>query len=406
MREYKGYSMLDFPSSYVVIDIETTGLDPSRDKIIEIGAIKVNDNIEVDTFSALINPNIIIDDFITHLTGITNQMLQTASDLKTVLSEFSAFIDDSILVGHNINFDINFLYDNFERSLARPLTNNFVDTLRLSKWLFKSLPSYKLSFLAEYFNIPVDNAHRSLSDCRTTKQVYEKIIENSSTISTEEKKILDSLSVDESNPFFGKRIAVKGMPQLYSYNFMKEVAHKCGAKLSDVFYNSCDYVVFSHFTYRAYKRGDTSEKFIKANKLEKKGTLTILSEEEWCKLASVPVPQKNSVHLKLKAKEFSTDKTEFDETHPLYGKLCVFTGILEQMKRKDAMQTVVDFGGSVADSVTKKTNYLILGNNDYCSLIKDPDKKSSKQKKAEKLKLSGNDIEIISENVFYDMISE
>jgi len=74
------------------------------------------------------------------------------------------------------------------------------------------------------------------------------------------------------------------------------------------------------------------------------------------------------------------------------------------MVRKEAMQIVADLGGKNADSVTKKTNYLILGNNDYCKSIKDG--KSSKQKKAEKLKLDGYDIEIIPENVFYDIISE
>ena len=72
------------------------------------------------------------------------------------------------------------------------------------------------------------------------------------------------------------------------------------------------------------------------------------------------------------------------------------------MVRKEAMQKVVNLGGLVGDSVTKKTNYLILGNNDYCKSIKDG--KSSKQKKAEELKLKGYDIEVISENVFYDML--
>ena len=73
------------------------------------------------------------------------------------------------------------------------------------------------------------------------------------------------------------------------------------------------------------------------------------------------------------------------------------------MPRKDAMQLVVDLRGIVANSVTKKTNYLILGNNDYCTQIKDG--KSNKQKKAEKLKLSGQDIEVISENTFYEMLN-
>jgi len=78
--------------------------------------------------------------------------------------------------------------------------------------------------------------------------------------------------------------------------------------------------------------------------------------------------------------------------------------LLEKMQRKEAMQLVVDLGGHVGDSVTKKTNYLILGNNDYCPTIKEG--KSSKQKKAETLKLSGQDIEIISEDVFYDLVAE
>jgi DNA polymerase-3 subunit epsilon len=107
---------------------------------------------------------------------------------------------------------------------------------------------------------------------------------------------------------------------------------------------------------------------------------------------------------KTKAADISATVTEFDETHPFFGKICAFTGLLEQMKRKDAMQAVANLGGVCADSVTQKTNFLILGNNDYCKAIKDG--KSSKQKKAEQMKLGGADIEIISENVFYDMLTD
>ena len=106
----------------------------------------------------------------------------------------------------------------------------------------------------------------------------------------------------------------------------------------------------------------------------------------------------------LDARTISTDKTEFDETNPLYGKVCVFTGVLERMERRAAMQIVLDLGGQCANGITKKTNFLILGNNDYCSSIKGG--KSNKQKKAEEYKLNGCDIEIIPEDVFYDMIQE
>ena len=98
------------------------------------------------------------------------------------------------------------------------------------------------------------------------------------------------------------------------------------------------------------------------------------------------------------------DNNDFDETHPLYKKVCVFTGTLEKYTRQEAAQIVVNFGGLCGNSVTRKTNFLILGNNDYVSTIKNG--KSSKQIKAEEYKLKGQDIEIISESLFYDMIND
>lgn len=98
------------------------------------------------------------------------------------------------------------------------------------------------------------------------------------------------------------------------------------------------------------------------------------------------------------------DPSKIDVYSPLYNKHCVFTGKLEKMLRKDAAQIVADLGGINENNVTLKTNYLILGNNDYCKTIKDG--KSSKQKKAEEYKSKGQDIEIIPENVFYDIVNE
>lgn len=95
---------------------------------------------------------------------------------------------------------------------------------------------------------------------------------------------------------------------------------------------------------------------------------------------------------------------EIDEDGFFYGRHVVFTGKLEKMVRKDAMQLVVNLGGILDNSVTKKTNYLILGDNDYNAILHG--EKSSKHKKAEKLKLEGNDIEIIDELTFYDLLNE
>ena len=323
----KGKSLITLPTDYTVIDIETTGLDPNYNSIIEVSAIRYRNNELVASFSSLLKPddyyildsdyvfddgdyvtvngkNIrYVDGFITQLTGITNEMLSAAPDTKTVLSDLYPFLGEDILIGHNVNFDINFLYDNFVYYLNRELKNDFVDTMRLSRRILTELKHHRLKDVAEQFSINTDNAHRALKDCEITNACYFSLKE----------KILNT-------------------------------------------YNSLD------------------------------GFFSAIKKD----------------HSGIKASDVTAATTNFDITHPLYSKLCVFTGALERMLRKDAMQKVVDLGGLNGDSVTAKTNFLILGNNDYCKSIKDG--KSNKQKKAEMLKLEGYDIEIITENVFYDML--
>lgn len=300
-RAQKGKSIIDFPADYTVIDIETTGLDPLYCDIIEVSAIKYSHGSIVDRFSSLIKPPEPLDnDFITELTGITNDMLDGAPAAADVLPLFHAFISDSVLVGYNVNFDINFLYDTM-LPLSLVLSNPFIDVLRIARRLLPDLKNHKQTTLADHFGIVPDVAHRALSDCETCNSIY--------------------------------------------VNLQNEIITKFGSL--DVFKSSC-------------------------------------------------APHN------LKAADVTAATTDFDKTHPLYGKVCVFTGTLEKMVRKDAMQLVVNLGGICGDSVTKKTNYLILGNNDFCASIKDG--KSAKQKKAEALALNGNDIQIISENVFYDLV--
>lgn len=113
-------------------------------------------------------------------------------------------------------------------------------------------------------------------------------------------------------------------------------------------------------------------------------------------------PKKQRPSRQIDVASIKSSTEYFDESHPLYGRTVVFTGALERMNRETAMQRVVDKGGFVANSVTRKTNLLVLGNYDYCSSIKGG--KSSKHKKAESLLLDGYDISIIPEDIFYIMI--
>ena len=304
MRELKGKSLIEIPNKYIAFDIETTGLDPMYDEIIEIGAIKIENGKEIETFNTLIKPEYEIDEFITELTGITNEMLKNAPPIDEVLPKFMTFIKDSIILGHNVNFDINFIYDNLINEDMYPITNDFVDTLRLSRRLLPELKHHRLSDLANYYKIDNTGSHRSLKDVRITIEIFKKLEE------------------------------------------------------------------------------------LVENKYS-----TIENFKEVCKTKS---------HTGFKAREITTTKTEFDEDNLLYDKYVAITGTLEKMSRKEAMQIIADLGGHCQDSVNKETNYLILGNNDYNPILRG--KKSSKLLKAESLKLKGQDIEILSENVFYDVI--
>lgn len=303
MRENKGKSLLIFPTDYTVVDIETTGLSPEYDDIIEICALRYRNKELVDKFSTLINPNYEIDNFIVELTGITNKMLSTAPLIADVLPTLYSFLGSDILVGHNINFDINFLYDYCNYYLSKPLSNNYVDTMRIARLLHKENRHNRLSDLSKQYNLSYDGAHRAEYDCMLTGN------------------LLNIFKKEFNEQYGGADLKVLGQ-------------HAKGVKAADITANVSD----------------------------------------------IPLDS------------------------PLYDKVVVFTGALEKMQRKEAMQVVADLGGVNGDNITKKTNYLVLGNNDYCTSIKDG--KSSKQKKAELYKLKGYDIEIITENVFYDMIHE
>ena len=176
-RLYKGNSLIRKLDDYTVLDIETTSLDTFSGEIVEISAIKVRDRKEIDSFSKLIKTKNEIGYFTTRLTGITNEMVEKqGKELVVVLQEFRKFLDKDIIVGHNVNFDINFIYDNMEKNLNEYLSNDFVDTLRISRKVLPNLRHHKLDDLIRYFNLTRRNEHRALNDCILTNQVYMNLV--------------------------------------------------------------------------------------------------------------------------------------------------------------------------------------------------------------------------------------
>lgn len=300
-RKNKGNSIISNPNKYVVIDIETTGLDPKYCEIIELAAIKYDNNKEIARFNSFVKPDYEIDSFITSLTGITNEMVKSAPKISEIIIDFYNFIKDDILIGHCVHFDINFIYDILINENIN-LNNDYINIKRFANKILPQLDNKKLSTLASHYNVILPK-HRALDDCITTNECYQKLLQD----------------IDEKFPTFDE------FEKLFSNDYYK-------------------------------------------------------------------------------AKNIKSTTLDFNEDHPLFNKTCVFTGTLEHFVRRDAMQFVVNLGGFCEDNVTKRTNYLVLGNLEFPSNIKNG--KSNKLKKAEKLILSGQDLKIISENIFLDLLSE
>ena len=174
-REFKGKSLWAFPDDYTVVDIETNGLFSGVCEIIEISAVKFRANVKTDTFSTLIKPHRKIDWFITKLTGITDEMVKTGADITDALTKFKEFVGDDIILGYNVNFDVNFLYDNLMLYKNQPLTNDFVDVLRFSRKYLTNIENHKQTTVAQYYGISVDGAHRAEADCLICNAVYRRL---------------------------------------------------------------------------------------------------------------------------------------------------------------------------------------------------------------------------------------
>lgn len=175
MIEIEATKNNEFIDNYTVIDIETTGLSCHKNEIIELSALKIRNNKIADKFSALIKPDGHINSFIRGLTGISDELVQNAPNIKEVLPDFIKFIEQDTLLGHNISFDIRFIKHNLQKHLQKDLRNNTIDTMKLSRKYCTTLTSHRLQVLAEHFNINTEGHHRALKDCEMTNCVYQNI---------------------------------------------------------------------------------------------------------------------------------------------------------------------------------------------------------------------------------------
>ena len=187
----KGQGLSD---TYVVFDIETTGFSPKLNKIIEIGAVKVENGVIVDKYSTFVNPKVPIPFEIEQLTSINDDMVIDAKPIEEILPEFMEFCQDAVMVAHNADFDMSFIKHNCkEQGIKKDFT--ILDTVALARNLLPSLHRFKLDTVAKALGVSLENHHRAVDDAGCTAEIFVKFVQMLRERGIEELDQLRELSI-------------------------------------------------------------------------------------------------------------------------------------------------------------------------------------------------------------------
>jgi len=155
-------------ATYVVFDVETTGLSAVYDTIIELAAVKIKDGNVIDKFESFANPHHALSATTINLTGITDDMVRDAPEIEDVINQFHDWIGDSIMVAHNAKFDMGFLYVGYKKCGLEKTVHPVIDTLELSRLLHPEMKNHRLNTMAKKFNIELTQHHRAIYDTEAT----------------------------------------------------------------------------------------------------------------------------------------------------------------------------------------------------------------------------------------------
>ncbi|MDC0255618.1 3'-5' exonuclease [Bacteriovoracales bacterium] len=162
--------------TYNILDFETTGLSADYDRVIEVGVVKIKNDKIIDTFQEFVNPGRRIAGVITHLTGITNDMVRGADRASKVMPKLKSFVGDELVVAHNASFDSRFYTAEMNRAGIYP-KNEFLCSLLLARRIYQDLDSHKLGVLCHYLGVRNKASHRALGDAEATHKVFKAICE-------------------------------------------------------------------------------------------------------------------------------------------------------------------------------------------------------------------------------------
>lgn len=200
-------------TTFVIVDLETTGMSATTDHIIEIGAVKVRGGVQLGTFSTFVDPGAEIPQFITNLTGITNSDVEGAPLLSTALPLFLEFAQDSVWVAHNAKFDMSFLQEGCQQLDLHWPAPTVVDTLKLARQLLdrNTTKSFRLGDLARYVGATTSPTHRALDDALATTSVLHYLIELLAGHRVESLDALETFSPKVAPAIREKRSLIDGV---------------------------------------------------------------------------------------------------------------------------------------------------------------------------------------------------
>lgn len=231
VESVKGDADTGFDGTFICFDIETTGLSAARDKITEIGAVKVENGVITDTFSTFANPEMPIPQKITQLTGITDDMVKDAPSQSEAVGAFLEFAGDNVLVAHNAPFDTSFIAKACE-DMGREYNYTSIDTVAISRAILKDIKNCKLDTVAKFLRLGDFNHHRATDDAEMLARIFINLCQ----------RLTDDYGITKTNDI-NTKIAGGDFKKLPTYHQIILVKNKTGLK------NLYRLISYSHLNY-------------------------------------------------------------------------------------------------------------------------------------------------------------
>ncbi|MCK5683285.1 hypothetical protein KAJ27_04160, partial [bacterium] len=217
--------------TFCAVDIEATGSKPEKNSIIEIAAVKFQNGKIIDNYSSFVRPLERIPFYVKKLTGITQSMTDGAPELDEILPQFVDFVQNTVIVGHDVDFDYSFISYKLKEIGLRGLDAPAICTLMLSWQLYPELKKRNLTFLSEYFNIPIENKHRALDDSLITADLlirYIKLLKKNNINNLKDLIIFQKsrLFGPTANSFIKREFIINDIPEMQGIFSLKSVSGK------------------------------------------------------------------------------------------------------------------------------------------------------------------------------------